>query len=73
MREIQVRESDVMFVVILAMWLRHAQWQIVLGGREIVRETDRGFAAAAPLDPGNNGGLYRARDRSVEYFHDKGR
>ena len=58
-----------MHVEILAVWLGNAQWQIVLVGREVVWETDRGFAEAAPLDPGSNDGLYRASDRSVEHGH----
>jgi len=51
------------------MWQRHARRQMVLGGRELVRETDRGFARAATLGPGSNGGLHRGSDRSVEYCH----
>jgi hypothetical protein len=39
------------------------------GGGELVRETDRGFTAAAPLDPGSNDGPYRASDRSTEFGH----
>ena len=58
-----------MHEVILAMWLEHAQGQMILGGGELVWETDRGYTVAAPLDPGSNGGLYRASDRSVEYGH----
>ena len=42
---------------------------MILGGGELVWETDRGYTVAAPLDPGSNGGLYRASDRSVEYGH----
>ena len=39
-REIQVKELDVTHAIILVMWLGRAQWQIVLGGRELVWETD---------------------------------
>ena len=46
-----------------------ARAYMVLGGGELVREMDRGYTAAAPLDPGSNGGLYRASDRSIEYGH----
>ena len=44
----------------------------VLGGRKVVQETDRGIAAAAPMDHGSNGRPYKARDRNVDYGHDEG-
>jgi len=66
-REIQVKGSDVTHAVILTTWLGHAQLQIIVDGGELVRGKDGGFTAAAPLDPGSNGGLHRASDHSNEY------
>jgi len=40
-------------------------WMISCSGEGVSVRDSR------PLDPGSNGGLYRARDRSVEYGHDK--
>jgi len=39
---------------------------MVLGGGELVRKKDRKFTETAPLDPGSNGGLYRASDRTLK-------
>jgi len=58
-----------MRAVILAMWLEHEQWQVVLGGGELARDMDLGFTAAASLELGRNGRLYIASNHRIKYGH----